>query len=101
MAPLGYDAARIAFDAIKRSGILDQQNIKEAYNENPKASALMEAVNTVKNRQLIRDAIAQTKDFPGVTGVITIDENRNAEKSAVVVKIEDGKVKYVETINPD
>jgi branched-chain amino acid transport system substrate-binding protein len=101
MAPLGYDAARIAFDAIKRSGILEPQNIKEAYNENPKAGSLMEAVNTVKNRQLIRDAIAQTKDFPGVTGMITIDENRNAKKSAVVVKIEDGKVKYVETINPD
>jgi branched-chain amino acid transport system substrate-binding protein len=101
MAPLGYDAARIAFDAIKRSGILEPQNIKEAYIENPKAGSLMEAVNTIKNRQLIRDAIARTKDFPGVTGMITIDENRNAKKSAVVVKIEDGKVKYVETINPD
>jgi branched-chain amino acid transport system substrate-binding protein len=100
MAPLGYDATRIAFDAIKRSGILQEQNIKEAYNENPNASSLMEAINTPKNRQLIRDAIAQTKDFPGVTGMITIDENRNAKKSAVVVKIEDGKVKFVETINP-
>ena len=100
MAPLGYDAARIAFDAIKRSGILQEQKIKEAYNENPNASSLMEAINTPKNRQLIRDAIAQTKDFPGVTGMITIDENRNAKKSAVVVKIEDGKVQYVETINP-
>lgn len=100
MAPLGYDAARIAFDAIKRSGILQEQNIKDAYNENPKAGSLMGAVNTLKNRQLIRDAIAQTKDFPGVTGMITIDENRNAKKSAVVVKIEDGKVKFVETITP-
>ena len=100
MAPLGYDAARIAFDAIKWSGILQEQNIKEAYNDNPKATTLMEAINTPKNRQLIRDAIAETKDFPGITGMITIDENRNAKKSAVVVKIEDGKVKFVETITP-
>ena len=100
MAPLGYDAARIAFDAIRRSGILQEQNVKEAYKENPKASFLMEAINTPGNRQLIRDAIATTKDFPGVTGMITIDENRNAKKSAVVVKIEGGKVKFVETINP-
>ncbi len=100
MAPLGYDAAKIAFDAIKRSGILQEQNIKRAYEENPKASSLMDAVNNPQNRQLIRDAIATTKDFPGVTGMITIDENRNAKKSAVVVKIEDGKVKFVETINP-
>jgi branched-chain amino acid transport system substrate-binding protein len=100
MAPLGYDAAQIAFDAIRRSGILQEQNVKKAYQENPKASFLMEAINTPGNRQLIRDAIATTKDFPGVTGMITIDENRNAKKSAVVVKIEGGKVKFVETINP-
>ncbi len=100
MAPLGYDAAKIAFDAIKRSGILQEQNIKKAYKENPKASYLMEAINTPGNRQPIRDALAKTKDFPGVTGMITIDENRNAKKTAVVVKIEGGKVMFVETINP-
>lgn len=100
MAPLGYDAARIAFDAIKRSGILDERNIKDAYGQNPKAKSLMDAINTPDNRERIRDALAQTKDFPGVTGLITIDENRNAKKAAVVLKIEDGKLKYVETINP-
>lgn len=100
MAPLGYDAARIAFDAIKRSGILDERNIKDAYSQNPKAKSLMDAINTPGNRERIRDALAQTKDFPGVTGLITIDENRNAKKAAVVLKIEDGKLKYVETISP-
>ena len=100
MAPLGYDAARIAFDAIKRSGILDDKNIKDAYRQNPQAKSLMEAINTSANRERIRDALAQTKDFPGVTGLITIDENRNAKKAAVVLKIEDGKLKYVETISP-
>jgi len=100
MAPLGYDAAKIAFEAIKRSGISQEENIKNAYRDNPKASSLMDAINTLKNREQIRDAIAQTKDFPGVTGLITIDQNRNAKKSAVVVKIEDGKVKFVETITP-
>jgi branched-chain amino acid transport system substrate-binding protein len=100
MAPLGYDAARIAFDAIKRSGILDEKNIKDSYRQNPQAKSLMDAINTPGNRERIRDALAQTKDFPGVTGLITIDENRNAKKSAVVLKIEDGKLKYVETISP-
>ncbi|HGP4983558.1 TPA: hypothetical protein ACLNKM_003695, partial [Vibrio cholerae O1] len=32
-------------------------------------------------------AIAETRKFPGVTGVITIDKDRNAEKSAVVVEM--------------
>lgn len=100
MAPLGYDAARIAFDAIKRSGILDEKNIKDSYSQNPQAKSLMEAINTPGNRERIRDALAQAKDFPGVTGLITIDENRNAKKAAVVLKIEDGRLKYVETISP-
>lgn len=100
MAPLGYDAARIAFDAIKRSGILDENNIEDSYRQNPQAKSLMDAINTTSNRERIRDALVQTKDFPGVTGLITIDENRNAKKAAVVLKIEDGKLKYVETINP-
>jgi len=100
MAPLGYDATWIAFNAIKLSGILKEENIKKAYTDKPNTGSLMEAINTESNRQKIRDAIAQTRDFTGVTGVITIDENRNAKKSAVVVKIEGGKVRFMETINP-
>jgi branched-chain amino acid transport system substrate-binding protein len=48
----------------------------------------------------IRDAIAQTKEFPGVAGTVTLDARRNAVKSAVVLKVEDGKAKYVTTISP-
>ena len=48
----------------------------------------------------IRDAIAATKDFNGVTGKITIDNNRNASKSAVVVKVDGTSNRYVTTINP-
>ena len=69
MAALGYDAANMMIDAIKRAGGTD--------------------------RQKIRDALAATKDFPGVTGNITIDENRNAVKSAVILQIKGGKPVYV------
>jgi branched-chain amino acid transport system substrate-binding protein len=41
----------------------------------------------------VRDALARTKDFEAVTGKITMDAGRNAEKSAVVLKIEGGKPK--------
>ena len=74
LAGLGYDAAQILFDAIRRAGSTD-----------PTA---------------IRDALAETKNFAGVTGVTTLDENRNAVKPAVVLQISDGKLAYVETINP-
>ena len=49
----------------------------------------------------MRDAIAATKDFAGVTGQITIDEKRNAVKPAVVVKVENGKYLLTETIKPE
>ena len=49
----------------------------------------------------IRDALAATKAYPGVTGNITLDENRNPLKPAVVLKLQDGKYIYQETIKPD
>jgi branched-chain amino acid transport system substrate-binding protein len=48
----------------------------------------------------LRDALAQTKNFPGVTGIINIDANRNAVKPAVVLKLQDLKFIYQETIQP-
>jgi branched-chain amino acid transport system substrate-binding protein len=74
MAALGYDSAMVLADAVKRAGT----------TEEPK----------------LRDAIASTKDFVGVTGKTTLDEHRNATKPAVIITVKDGKFKYVETINP-
>jgi len=74
LAALGYDAARILADAMKRAG-------------SPKGDK-------------VRDALVQTKDFPGVTGTITINNERNAVKPAVVLKIENGKFVYVTTVKP-
>lgn len=74
LAALGYDAMKVAGDAFARE--------KGASGAD------------------LRDAIAQTKDFPGVTGQITLDKDRNAVKPAVVLKIEDGKQVYQTTIAP-
>jgi branched-chain amino acid transport system substrate-binding protein len=74
LGALGYEAAEVMVDAIRRAG-----------KDDPTA---------------IRDAIAQTKDFAGVTGKITIDAQRNAQKSAVVLKIEGGKAKFETSIAP-
>jgi branched-chain amino acid transport system substrate-binding protein len=71
---LAYDAAMVLFDAMKRAKSLSGPDL--------------------------RDAIAATKDFPGVTGVITINEKRNAEKPAVILKIEGGKARYLKTVAP-
>lgn len=75
MAVLGYDAMKLMADAISRAGSTDGA--------------------------AIRDALAATKDFPGASGVITIDENRNAKKSAVILKIEGGTFRYAATVVPD
>jgi branched-chain amino acid transport system substrate-binding protein len=77
LAALGYDAARILFEAMKRSKDL--------------------------SGPALRDAIAQTKGFAGVTGSITINANRDAVKSAVVVEMagDPPQPKYVTTIEPN
>jgi len=74
-AALAYDATRLLADALQRAGS----------TEGPK----------------LRDALAQTKDFIGVTGSISIDADRNAVKPAVVLKLQDGRFIYQETIHPE
>jgi branched-chain amino acid transport system substrate-binding protein len=73
-AALAFDAARILFDAITRTGSTDGDKL--------------------------RDALAQTKNFNGVTGVISMDGDRNAVKPAVVLKLQDLKFIYQETVQP-
>jgi branched-chain amino acid transport system substrate-binding protein len=41
----------------------------------------------------VRNELAQTKDFPGVTGKITLDQNRNAQVPVYMLRIEGGKFK--------
>ncbi|MEK7774440.1 MAG: ABC transporter substrate-binding protein [Candidatus Zixiibacteriota bacterium] len=74
MAVLGYDATNIVIDAIRRAGS----------TEGPK----------------IRDALASTVDYQGVSGKITIDADRNARKSVVIIAIKDKQLKYHETVQP-
>jgi branched-chain amino acid transport system substrate-binding protein len=73
-AALGYDAAYVLVDAIKRAGTTDSAKL--------------------------RDALAATKNFPGATGLTTIDENRNASKPATIIAIKDGKLSFYKTVAP-
>ena len=74
MAALGYDSAMILADAMKRAGGAEGAKI--------------------------RDALAGTKEYDAVTGKITINAKRDAEKSAVILQVKGGKFAYVETIAP-
>ena len=48
----------------------------------------------------LRDAIAATKDFAGLTGKTTLDDHRDAPKAAVIITVEKGHFKYVKTVEP-
>lgn len=74
ISALGYDTLRILADAMKRAGTTDPAKVNAA--------------------------ITITKDFPGVTGKITLDEHRNPNKPAVILQVKNGKFAYVETIAP-
>ncbi len=49
----------------------------------------------------LREALAQTRNFSGVTGIISMDSERNAVKPAVILKLQDGNYIYQETIQPE
>lgn len=74
MAALGYDSAYVLAEAIKRAGTTEAAKL--------------------------RDAIAETKDFEGVTGKFSLDANRNAIKSAAILQIKGGKFTFLESIAP-
>jgi branched-chain amino acid transport system substrate-binding protein len=87
------------------------KKFKEKYNETPDAmgalaydaaKVLAAAIGRAKDLSptSIRDEIAKTKDFAGVTGKITLNEERNAVKSAVVVQVQGPERKFVTTITP-
>ena len=48
----------------------------------------------------LRDAIAATRDFPGVTGRTTIDAHRNSEKAAVMLTVKNGRTEFYEAVKP-
>jgi branched-chain amino acid transport system substrate-binding protein len=75
LAALGYDAARLLFDAMERAESLSGEDIAKA--------------------------IAETQDFAGVTGKISIDAQRNPKKDAVMLEVVDGTTKYVATVSPE
>jgi branched-chain amino acid transport system substrate-binding protein len=73
-AALGYDAYMLVIDAINRANSLEPEKIREA--------------------------MAATKDYQAVTGKITMDQNGNAVKDAVILTVENGEFKYLTTVSP-
>lgn len=69
---LGHDAVTVMADAMKRAGRPD-----------PKA---------------LRDALAQTRGFPGLTGRITLAPGGDAETAAIIQEIRDGTLVTVTRI---
>lgn len=74
-ATTSYDAAMLLFDAMKRAESLDSRSI--------------------------RDALAATRDFDGVTGKISFDKNGDPVKQAIVMKITNGRPSVFMIITPD
>lgn len=74
MAVLGYDAALVVVDALKRAGSDDPEKIRQALEE--------------------------TKDLQITVGKISLDKNHNPIKSAVVIEMKNGKQVFKEKINP-
>ncbi len=74
-AAIAYDAATILFDAIRRAGSAE-----------PRA---------------IRDALAATREFQGVTGPISFDREGNPQKQVIIMKIINGRPSLYMTVRPD
>jgi branched-chain amino acid transport system substrate-binding protein len=74
IAALSYDAVRLLADAIRRAGSTEGKRV--------------------------RDALADTRDFEGVTGRITMDADRNPIKPAVILQVSGGRFRFVTSVAP-
>ncbi len=74
MAAMGYDAAKLLVDAIKRADSTDAKKIKEA--------------------------LAATKNFISVSGEMSLNERHDAVRGVVIIELKDGKQVYKETVKP-
>ncbi|WP_375769170.1 ABC transporter substrate-binding protein [Archangium gephyra] len=74
LAALGYDAARLAVDAMQRA---------------PELSG-----------PALREALVGTTVLPSVTGPLSFDEKRNAVKPAVIMRFQGDGFRYVTTVTP-
>jgi branched-chain amino acid transport system substrate-binding protein len=73
--PLTYDAIMVLADAVRRAGSGE--------------------------RQKIQSAIAETKGYEGVTGIITFDKNGDTlNKATIFLKIENGSVTFIKSVSP-
>ncbi len=73
LTALGYDAYILMIDAIERAGSTDSD--------------------------AIRDAIAVTENFEGAAGNVTLDENGDAVKDAIIKVVKDGEFRYLDFIS--
>ncbi|MGE4589467.1 MAG: ABC transporter substrate-binding protein [Acidaminococcaceae bacterium] len=74
MAAMGYDAAKLLVDAIKRANSTDANKIKEA--------------------------LAATKKFSSVSGEMSLNDRHDAVRGVVIIELKDGKQVYKETVKP-
>lgn len=74
MAALGYDSMGILADAVARAKSTSSEDINAA--------------------------LIATKDFVGITGMITIDENRNSKKPVVVLETTTKEFIFKAKVNP-
>jgi branched-chain amino acid transport system substrate-binding protein len=74
-AALGYDAARVGLAALR-------------------------SLPAPTTGPLLREAIARTRDFDGVTGLITLGPERDAVKPVIVLQLRGGRAVFVAELPP-
>jgi len=95
---------------------IDKYNAKYGYVPDDVGALTWDSMNIVKkaiqdcgtitgdikvDRKCVRDAMANIKEFPGITGNMTFDEQGDPTKCAVIVKISDeGKFTFYKQVCP-
>lgn len=73
-AAMGYDAVKLVATAMRRAGSVE--------------------------KTAVRDKLAATRGYKGATSLLSCDENRHPKKSAVIMRIQNGQVRFHQQVEP-
>ena len=94
IAGLAYDGAGVLFQSMEKLATDDPETFKALASSKAGSEARKAA------EKKLRDLLASTAGYEGVTGTVTMDENRNPKKPIVVIAIKEGKKTAAAILNP-
>ncbi|QQY08708.1 MAG: ABC transporter substrate-binding protein [Candidatus Xiphinematobacter sp.] len=85
-----FDTLMLLANAMERARVNNPQNLN-----------LRDISELQKFRQAVRNALSETHDYKGISGQITFEKSRDPRKPLVLLRIRNGKFRFLQKVTPE